>query len=470
MAINIFGQRQSKHPAARFFLLFAIPFGLVLSFLTPPFQSPDEPAHFFRAYQVSDFTFSPAFEGNFIGGYLPKSLFRTLNMLDLNNPEPNKKLTGELIGKALNTPLEKKDRMFMMFSNMVLYAPVLYIPQATGIFTGKIFNLPPVVLLYLARIFNLGFWILLMYMAIKWMPFNQWLFAALSITPMAVFLAGSANADIMVMAFTFLFLAWVLKIAFDPQSTFNSKALLMLTFLSVLVALSKNIYVLLSLLVFIIPVSKASGIKDYFLKLSIFFGVTLITAALMYLFVQSILSQIEVIEMYYGGEPFPLINPEKQIAFILSDIPHFIRLVYLSFSESVSMIIKSWIGVLGWLQLFLPKYYYLFALLVIASLAIFSDMEKPSIGWRRKALFLFVLLATLLAFSFTMYCSWTEPGAPRITNLQGRYFIPLAPLALLLFQNRKLQVPPPIFMIIFIVFSIVSMVLSVRMLLMRYYF
>ncbi|MFP4472055.1 MAG: hypothetical protein ACLFPE_15340, partial [Bacteroidales bacterium] len=78
--------------------------------------------------------------------------------------------------------------------------------------------------------------------------------------------------------------------------------------------------------------------------------------------------------------------------------------------------------------------------------------------------------ATLLAFSFTMYCSWTEPGAPRITNLQGRYFIPLAPLALLLFQNRKLQVPPPIFMIIFIVFSIVSMVLSVRMLLMRYYF
>jgi hypothetical protein len=46
------------HPA-RLFLPFAIVFGLVMTFLTPPFQSPDEPAHFFRAYQVSDFKILP---------------------------------------------------------------------------------------------------------------------------------------------------------------------------------------------------------------------------------------------------------------------------------------------------------------------------------------------------------------------------------------------------------------------------
>ena len=53
------------------FLYFALMFGLSLLVTVPPFQTPDEPHHFFRAYQVS--------EGIMVGKhfrveYLPKSL------------------------------------------------------------------------------------------------------------------------------------------------------------------------------------------------------------------------------------------------------------------------------------------------------------------------------------------------------------------------------------------------------------
>jgi len=470
MSTKINGQKPNKHLATKLFLPFAIIFGLAMTFLTPPFQSPDEPAHFLRAYQVSDFTFIPDVEGNASGGYLPESLFETILIFDLNSPEHINKLTREMMRKALNVPLKKETKGILPFPNVAIYFPVLYIPQATGIFIGKLFNFPPIILLYLARIFNLGFWILLIYTAIKWIPFNKWLIAALSLTPMAIFLSGSANADTMVMGYTFLFFTYTLKVAFDRKTKLDRKTLLMLTFLSVLVALSKNIYVLLSLLVFVVPVSKASGIKDYILKLSVFYGATAIAAAVSYFFVQGILNKIEVIELYYGGEPFPLINPDKQVEFILSDIPGFLMMVYHSFGESPSVIIKSWIGILGWFELIFSDYYYLFALCVLMAFAALSDHKKISTGLLAKGLFSMVIMAILLAFSFTMYCSWSAPGDPLITNLQGRYFIPVAPLALFLFQNRKLQVPSLVFPVVFSAFAIVSMVLTVRMLLFRYYF
>lgn len=462
--------KKTNHLAVRLFVPFAIVFGLSMTFLTPPFQAPDEPAHFFRAYQVSDFNFSPVVKNNATGGYLPKSLMITLDILNPGKPDYGTEDYYQRFREALALPLNRTERNLLFFPNMALYAPVLYFPQSAGILIGKLFNLSPLYLLYLARLFNLFFWVFLISLAIRWIPFYKWLFAALSIMPMSVFLAGSANADALVMAYPFLFLAYVLKIAFDEQSTLNWKNLLVLTFLSILVALSKNIYVLMSGLVFIIPASKAKGRKDYVMKLSIYFGFTLTTAAISYFMVQNILNKVEIIELYYGGAPAPLINPEKQIDYILSDIPGFLSMVFLSFLEKLSIILKSYVGILGWLQIIFPNAYYIFACMVLLMLAIFGEQKKKSIGIKRKVLMVLILLATILAFSFTMYCSWCEPGASRIHNLQGRYFITVAPLAWLVFQNKKLYLPPKSLSVIFVAFAAINTTISVWILLSYFYF
>ena len=41
------------HPPA-VFLRIALAFGVILALLTPPFQSPDEHLHFYRALQIAD--------------------------------------------------------------------------------------------------------------------------------------------------------------------------------------------------------------------------------------------------------------------------------------------------------------------------------------------------------------------------------------------------------------------------------
>lgn len=438
-------------------------------FLTPPFQAPDEPAHFFRAYQVSDFKFEPVVDGNNTGGYLPVSLLNTFRIFSIPNDEPDKKVTSEMIRDGLAIPLEKDKKSFLFFSNMAIYSPVLFIPQSTGILIGKMFNLSPLILLYLARLFNLFTWTALIYLVIRLIPFNKWLIALLSLTPMAVFLAGSSNADTMVMAYIFLFLAYVLKLGYDPRMTFNLKSLLILTLLSVLVALSKNIYVIMSLLVFIIPVSRASDRKDYLLKLSFFFGITLLTAVISYFNVQSVLNKVEVIEQYYGGAPCPEINPDKQIEFILADIPRFFSIVFHSFKEFGGIAIKSYIGVLGWMQITFPYFYYGFAYLIIFTFAVLSDQKKFSFSLRHRLLFIVIFTAIILAFSFTMYCSWSAPGDPRILNLQGRYFIPAMPLIWFLFQNKTLQVPSRVFSVMLIGFTLISMAVSIHAMVLRFY-
>ena len=48
--------------------------GSVLALLTPPFEGPDEPAHFCRAYQVSEGVLIAPCEAELGGGYLPGRL------------------------------------------------------------------------------------------------------------------------------------------------------------------------------------------------------------------------------------------------------------------------------------------------------------------------------------------------------------------------------------------------------------
>ena len=50
-----------------------------------------------------------------------------------------------------------------------------------------------------------------------------------------------------------------------------------------------------------------------------------------------------------------------------------------------------------------------------------------------------VLLLYVLAFAYTIYLLWIPVGADQLDNWQGRYFIPVAPLAVMAFGNGLLD-------------------------------
>ena len=64
----------NKIAPQRFFLLTALTFGLLVIFITPPFQVPDEINHFYRAWQLSEGQFLPVKNDARVGGFIPKSV------------------------------------------------------------------------------------------------------------------------------------------------------------------------------------------------------------------------------------------------------------------------------------------------------------------------------------------------------------------------------------------------------------
>ena len=60
------------------FAVMALLAGLVLVFVNGPFQAPDEPAHFLRAYQISEGRFFSERVDDKAGGQLPAAIRNSL--------------------------------------------------------------------------------------------------------------------------------------------------------------------------------------------------------------------------------------------------------------------------------------------------------------------------------------------------------------------------------------------------------
>lgn len=461
----------SKLTPHKIFPVAALFWGLVMLFLVPPYQVPDEPAHFYRAYQVAQFDFMPKVKNNRLGGELPASLQNFYHEIMVTPGNEDDKLTIGMLEAASKIKLNPGETKFYTFPNTALYSPVPYIPQALGITIGRVLQLSPLAVFYLARLFNFIAWLLIVFMAVKIMPLKKWLFLILVLTPMSVHIAGSVSADALLNAVSFLFIALIFKIAYNEKTKLTIRNVFLLTLLAVIIAFSKNIYFLLVGLFFIIPCHK-SGTKQQHLKNAILlFGATILAFVVSSLIVSHLMNHIDPIENFYHAADAPAINPGEQIHHILSDIPGFLIIAIKSFVVNRKMLFGSFIGKLGWLEVDFNNFFYLFYYLVILFMAVFSRQKRNLIKFSNKTIFLLIITSILLAFSFTMYCSWCEPGSSLITNLQGRYFIPVAFLVPLLLANNKFIIrKQTVFPAVTIMFIVISFGLTVFELAERYWY
>jgi hypothetical protein len=130
--------------------------GLLLVFVTPPFHVPDEPAHFFRAYQIATAAAAEPGPGGGIGYRLPASLRQLAELCTAGVAfNPAGRLSPGLLAAAWRLPLAPERRVFMPAGSLTLYTPVPYLPAAAAVAAGRWLALRPLALLYLARLGNL---------------------------------------------------------------------------------------------------------------------------------------------------------------------------------------------------------------------------------------------------------------------------------------------------------------------------
>src|ERR1035437_5601061 len=255
-----------------FFVFLASIFGLIILFITPPFQSPDEINHFYRAYQISEGHFIAVKQDNRVGGYIPVSMAKITEPFLSLCWNIHSKTSFKTIIEQFKVPLEQNKQKFMDFPNTVVYSPVSYVPQSISIFILRKFNLPPLFIFYGARLFALFWWIFSIFIALKLIPFFKWSLVLIVLLPMSIFINMSISADVATNSLSFILIAYLLKLAYLEQ-TISPKQFIITAFIAVLLALSKLVYIPIILLFLLIPKEKFHNRKIYYLKLIGLFGV-----------------------------------------------------------------------------------------------------------------------------------------------------------------------------------------------------
>ena len=131
------------------YLIFMATVGVLLVFLTPPFQTPDEMMHFSRAYQISEGIIrDPAVEQQTQYGLkIYPHASQPYDFLSLLSPE-HENLAHEInyyglsfTRKLFDIPIDYEKRIDVSIPNTGLYSPVVYVPQALFAFlTRNIFD------------------------------------------------------------------------------------------------------------------------------------------------------------------------------------------------------------------------------------------------------------------------------------------------------------------------------------------
>ena len=444
---------QLRFVPEKIYVFLALIFGLSLVFLTPPLQTPDEQDHLNRAYQLAEFNIFQ-YEST-----VPSSLIKLFDTFGSMNFNTYKKTSIDEIFA------QKKVELNPQIKTEICARPFIfpYFPQAAGMFIGKIFNRSPVELLYMGRIFNLLFAIVLIYFAIRTTPVLKWIFFLLGLMPMTLYLCASLSKDAMLIGLSFLLIAFFLRFAYGGDDKISTRNIILLFVLSFLVTVSRSVYAILIGMFFLIPLYRIGSLRKYvvvFMSLVIIVLMATQIGALKTLFepraadltqsnsVRALspntISETALIppEMFERPDriKFPKgVNFNEQKLFILNNPIQYMGILFNSlFVSHRAFQLDSFVGKLGWLNKPLPAWHINFYLLILLITALLLSNKDIKIGFINKLLIASIFISGVILIETGLYLTWNPVGQRYIMDVQGRYFIPLAPLFFLLLYNSSI--------------------------------
>jgi len=394
--------QRPAHFDAWLYLAIAFPVAVAFALLTPPFQSPDEVAHYWRSAAIARGQLLPEMQDGRAGATVPtdtRDLVAALWM-ELAGKTDLKFDRAKLSHAwALKPGVETVRVKFPAF-----YTPVVYAPQAAAIAISRVVQAPTLAGFYAGRIANALVAVLLVFLAMRLLPEAGWIFGVVGLTPMFLFISGAFSADAVTAGLAFCAIAAALR----PHGART------LPLFCGLAALAKPGYALVSLLT--LPRWRFRPERAR------------VIAALLATVVCGALAAAGARAAYY---PLRSDVPTEAAAQSIHVIRHplqFVQIAATDYWDHAAQYRDQLIGRLGWLDVGLPSFV-IFGYLILFVYAALSVSLRLSAQERLMAALAFG--GSLLLLSLSQYLVWTPVGAAQIEGLQGRYFLPIAALALL---------------------------------------
>lgn len=398
--------------AEHVFLLLFVPLSLAMMAILPVNRVPDEEYHLLRIWQIS------------IGQWFPNAenqgvFYQPVNLND-GWGYRNDGMTLTSLAALPNQMLDTSEYILSnVETNTGVYPVNNYLPQALGLAIFRLFTNNRILMMYGAR---LGAWIvtvLLLYYAVKRLPFGKYTAIVISLFPTMLQESASASADGMTVAAVFAFLALVLDLRVNKR-VLKAGDMAMLAFLTVSVATLKILYVPLVFLLLAIPAECFGSRKRkgwhaaWMILLSVGLVVGWLLLCKAFYFDHAAASETK------DGNVLP------QIRYILHNPARYLLIVAKTFLLKIPNYGGGMIGVLlSWYNVSIP--YGLIGLQVLAIGGVFlcdRGMTGQRLGVLRHQLWWTAVASVLIIFT-SLYIWWCPYASGIVNGVQGRYFTPL---------------------------------------------
>lgn len=394
------------------FILLIVGIGLIYVFLIPPFEAPDEPAHFARAYGFA--------EGQFILRDLPRPVVQY--MVD----ELQKRHPGHNVFVPIRELLKQyPDRI--PIPGLVVYA-TQYSPIAYGFHAAALKMMMLCagktdvrLSLYLCRMVSLLLFSGMMFAVFKLSGNMALPLFWIAVTPMALSQASVVNPDGIVFAASTMILA----VSLQNPSLLTYTAWMIVS--AIMLISTKPPYAPVFL------VSFAALYRNGRMDMPKLAG---LTAALVLSFGSMAYwswivkthgiyeKMMDVIQEYNS----PAINPHLQWMGLLHAPWEIWNIVVHTISLQGGLLLHQFVGILGWVSVPVPEWTAgLWCVMCLAAVLLAKRPEgvSPRLALVWGGVSLSAAILTFLGVTLSIYLIWMPVQAPFV-SLQGRYFHPVA--------------------------------------------
>jgi uncharacterized membrane protein len=438
--LDVLQRYTGKSAFIAFFILCALPTGLMMALLTLPGYPPDERHHLARAEGLlrgeilaerqaytDPVTHLPSWEA---GLKVDTGLFQASGTQGPGIANSQVLTAAQFL--AMRTQPPDHSLTWENVANTTQYFPVAYVPATLALALGKAVNAPPYICFYLARLFMLAAFLTLGVLTLWLTEYGEAALLTVLILPSTLLLAGAVNQDGILIGLACLACAALTR----GTPGFRRLSLILVA----LFLVSKAAYIPL-LGVFLLPCCGLNfwrRVRDA----AIACIPVLVWVVLVALFV--IVPTGHIIYHpgpLYAGDSSQLLdqtNPAANLHILLAQPLRLLTLPWSSTLAQGTSILRGAIGIQYSFERIFPSLYcQLWWACIVVAFAGLAFSPRPGAA-RGNALFVsFLLLATYWLILLVAYVDWTEVGMDFIWGMQGRYLLPLLPFLLFVIPQLR---------------------------------
>ena len=405
-------------PYHKLFFKFGLCYGILYIIFIPAMLGTDELPHFLRPYQLS--VGDIFIDVNKDTTKMPKELLNFVSTQDMRE-----RYTKESVINQTNY----KNQGYIWNGNVtsINYSPISYLPQIIGFWIARLFKLSPLLTIYIVRFMNFICWLLILTYSIKIIPTRKISNIIFLISPAIISLVTSCNIDALPLASMILFVSKIFEVKSRTTSIEKKDKIILLTSV-VFFSTYKLIYILLTLMLFILPKDKFKNKKERlsFILSLIIFGIILDIG-------------------WYSIAPNSATDSmaNEQIKYVLSNPIKYVYIIVNSYINDVSYFLTNMFGgsemCYGLVKI---NEVYIYGYIIIYIISLINEKNKISMSKCDKILMASSMILIILLISSAMYAGWTATqngiGTSKIIGLQARYYYIVFFSVINTFNNKKI--------------------------------